>query len=350
MARIESHRMSTRDYGAALGRLRQLVKRGPAPGSARTATGRAKNLLRSGLLRLLRPYTYYAHEVDAAVLSCLAAYEDEGRRLARLGLLAEDLVAAAEALRRRVAHGEGRLSEVAGVVAELHSVPYLADPPFEVFGSPMGEVLGYRNGRRAAGESACVAFAEMFRGPAERVAELQRPYLKLVSEHQPVLDLGCGRGEFLALLADEGIAGRGVDSDPGMVARCAQHGLPVEQADAVDYLEGLADGSAGTIFSAQVIEHLPAERLQRLVELALRKLRPGGLFIAETVNPHSVQAMKAFWVDPTHRRPIFPEVALAMCAIAGFHPAYVFAPGYQSFEQARFSSPAYAVVATRPAG
>jgi len=350
MARIDAYRMSTRDYGAALGRLRQLVRRGPAPGAARSAKERAKNAWRRAVLRLLRPYTHYAHEVDSAVLACLAAFEDEGRRLARLSQLAEDLVASTEALRRRLARGEEELESLGGVAAELRALPYVAEDPFELFDSPVGRVLGYRDGLVAPAESPYAAFEDFFRGPAERVTELQRPYLRLVGDHQPVLDVGCGRGEFVGLLRERGIAVRGVDEDAGMVARCRARELPVEQAEAVRYLEGLEDGALGTIFSAQVIEHLPVERLQRLLALSLRKLRPGGLFIAETVNPHSLQAMKAFWVDPTHRGPIFPEAALAMCAIAGFRPAYVFAPGHESFDRARFDSTVYAVVARRPGG
>ena len=85
-----------------------------------------------------------------------------------------------------------------------------------------------------------------------------------------------------------------------------------------------------------------------MLELGRRKLRPGGLFIAETVNPHRVSSLKTFWVDLTHQHPIFPEVALALSAIAGFESAYVFAPTFDSFERARFEAPAYAVVATAP--
>ena len=79
-----------------------------------------------------------------------------------------------------------------------------------------------------------------------------------------------------------------------------------------------------------------------------QNISAGGLFIAETVNPHRISSLKTFWVDLTHQHPIFPEVALAISAIAGFESAFVFAPGFDSFEQARFDSPAYAVVATAP--
>lgn len=279
--------------------------------------------------------------------------ERHGEQIERLEDLARELILAAESLRRGVHDVESLVAstqrQLALVQAELDAAPYLADSPFETMGSPVGEVLGYRSAASLAhGESGYVDFEEIFRGPAQRVAESQRPYLELVREHQPVLDLGCGRGEFLALLAGEGIAAAGVDSDPGMVQRCRTLGVEVTLADANEHLEGLADASLGTVFSAQLIEHLPYAELQRMLGLAKLKLRAGGLLIAETVNPHRVSSLKTFWVDLTHQHPIFPEVALALAAIAGFESAYVFAPNFESFERGRSQAPAYALVATAP--
>jgi 2-polyprenyl-3-methyl-5-hydroxy-6-metoxy-1,4-benzoquinol methylase len=280
--------------------------------------------------------------------------ERHGERIARLEEFVRELVQTAEALRRgivdvdRVAAATSRRLEL--LETELNALPYVAGGSFERLQSPVGEVLGYRSSAAIrGGGSGYVDFEELFRGPAARVAESQRPYLKLVHEHQPVLDVGCGRGEFLALMAGEGVEARGVDSDAGMVERCRALGLEATLADANTHLEGLEDGSLGTIFSAQLIEHLPHAALQRMFELARRKLRPGGLLIAETVNPHRIASLKTFWVDLTHQHPIFPEVALALSAIAGFESAYIFAPGFDSFERARFDSPAYALVAATSA-
>ena len=335
--------MIDRDYSASMARLRMLLERGPFPARSGGLVARVRAQARGLVLRGLRPYTYYQREIDSLILSLLGGAEHDSHRVEMLEALTEDLIAAVESLRRRTAPFDV-------VNAELRAVPYVDGSPFERFESPVGEVTGYRALPAAPnGSSPYAAFEDLFRGPDERVTELQRPYLDLVRDHQPVLDVGCGRGEFLALLALEGIEARGVDSDPGMVARCRERGLSAELDDANSHLERLDDGSLGTIFSAQVIEHLPVTELRRLLDLARRKLGPGGLFIAETVNPHSIPALKTFWVDLTHQHPIFPEVSLAMCGIAGFAPAYVFAPGFDRFESAKFEATSYAVVAAAPA-
>ena len=110
----------------------------------------------------------------------------------------------------------------------------------------------------------------------------------------------------------------------------------------------LPDGSLGTIFSAQVIEHLPHEQLRRLLELSLRKLAPGGLFIAETVSPHRISSLKTFWVDLDPAAPDLPEVGAGdLIAIARLSVAYVFAPG-SKLRAGSLRRAGLAVVATAP--
>ena len=368
--------MTAEDQTTPTARAAETLRRRPG---AVPASGRGlRALMRRVLLRALRPYTHHQHELDTQLVAALrheqSALERHTEQIERLQELARELILTAESLRRANADAAQDAATARRIVepiaAELYAPPYMAGSPFQVQSSPVGEVLGFgpRAGVRGepgsergddmeagaglgdGADSDYVAFEQLFRGPAERVAEFQRPYLELVADHEPVLDVGCGRGEFLTLLAGEGIAARGVDGDAGMVARCRALGLDVEHGDVNEHLAGLPDGSLGTIFSAQVIEHLPHEQLRQLLELSLRKLAPGGLFIAETVNPHRISSLKTFWVDLTHQHPIFPEVALAICAIAGFRSAFVFAPGFDGFERARFESPAYAVVATAPDG
>jgi 2-polyprenyl-3-methyl-5-hydroxy-6-metoxy-1,4-benzoquinol methylase len=222
--------------------------------------------------------------------------------------------------------------------------------PFKVFEDPaVGRVQGYttQSGDQASG--VYEAFENIFRGPESFIRDRQRRYLTLLEGREPVLDAGCGRGEFLDILREEGVAYLGLDLDAGMVEHCQSKGHSrVELADVNSYLEDCEDDAFGAVFSAQVIEHLPYGELLSFLHLSLRKLKPGGLLITETVNPHSVPAMKTFWVDLTHQHPIFPEVALALCKINGFASAFVFHPnGSGDVETDRFEAGEYAVVARK---
>ena len=226
--------------------------------------------------------------------------------------------------------------------------PYMADSRFEPQAIPiLGTVIGFEAhaGNGAAGGYR--GFEDLFRGPEEMIRERQAVYVPLVADHAPVLDAGCGRGEFLDLLGAAGVEAEGVDLDSGMVARCEEKGHRVEQADLLERLEAIAPGSLGCVFSAQVIEHLEAEQLQRFIDLSARGLRPGGRLIVETVNPHCPEALKAFWVDPTHRQPLFPETMLALFQLAGFASAHAFCPlGSGDWEADCLTAGEYAIVAT----
>jgi SAM-dependent methyltransferase len=103
-----------------------------------------------------------------------------------------------------------------------------------------------------------------------------------------------------------------------MVAYARGEGLEVEQADALAHLEGLPDGSLGGIFAAQVVEHLPPPALLRLLELTAAKLRPGGILVAETINPLSPLALRNYFADLTHAQPLVPETLALLARQAGF--------------------------------
>ena len=162
------------------------------------------------------------------------------------------------------------------------------------------------------------AFESRMRGRTEDIRERQRVYVDDFREAAPVLDIGCGRGEFLALLREAGVEARGIDADADMVAFAGGEGLDVEQGDALAYLEGLADGSLGGIFLAQVVEHLPPPALVRLLELAHAKLRPDGVLVAETINPLSPIALRNYFADLTHAQPLVAETLALLAEQAGF--------------------------------
>ena len=147
------------------------------------------------------------------------------------------------------------------------------------------------------------ALANAFRGTEASVKERQERYVRRFAGRSNVIDLGCGRGEFLELLREADIVARGVDLDGRMVEHCRAKGLTVEQRDALDYLAGLPEESVGGIFVAQVIEHLAAVDVVRLVREARRVLDASGVLLVESVNPESLMTFAEFYVDPTHVRP-----------------------------------------------
>src|ERR671930_208567 len=162
------------------------------------------------------------------------------------------------------------------------------------------------------------AFEARMRGRSEEIRERQRAYVDDFRDAAPVLDVGCGRGELVGLLREAGVEVRGVDADADMVAFARGEGLPVEQADLLAHLESLQDGSLGGVFAGQVVEHLPPPALVRLLQLAAAKLRPGGLFVAETINPLSPLALRYYFSDLTHAQPLVPETLELLARQAGF--------------------------------
>lgn len=169
------------------------------------------------------------------------------------------------------------------------------------------------------------AFEERHRGSRELIKGRLAAYLPFVEpllEVFPVaatIDLGCGRGEWLELLAGSGFKPVGVDLDKEMLKACLERGLQVEQGDALAYLSALPDESQAVVSAFHVVEHITFDQLRTLVSEALRVLKPGGLLIMETPNPENiVVATSNFYLDPTHQRPI-PSMLLSFVAeYAGF--------------------------------
>jgi O-antigen chain-terminating methyltransferase len=163
------------------------------------------------------------------------------------------------------------------------------------------------------------AFQERFRGSEDSTKARQRVYLEHFKGCENVVEIGCGRGEFLELLREIGVAAKGLDLDLDNVLRCREKGLDALRQDALAYLESVADDSLGGVFSAQVIEHMETPSLARLISLCHRKLRPGGVLVLETLNPECLFVVyRWFWIDPTHIRLVHPETLKFMVESAGF--------------------------------
>lgn len=157
-----------------------------------------------------------------------------------------------------------------------------------------------------------------FRGP-QLLKEQQKAYLEYFQGRENILDIGCGRGEFVELLVENGISAHGIDLNRDAVAYGVERDIPVEVGEALPYLESLPDESLGGIFCAQVVEHLQLNYLTRLLELCHDKLKPGAPIVVETINPTCLHALaNAFMMDPTHVRPIHPKTLEFMLESAGF--------------------------------
>ncbi len=162
-------------------------------------------------------------------------------------------------------------------------------------------------------------FEDRFRGAREEISRRQQVFLPYFERSSHVLDIGCGRGEFLEILKKNNIGGTGIDIDQDMVAFCRSRQLDAEHVDAITYLETLEDNSLDGIFIDQVVEHLEPDYLIRLIALCYRKLKYGYYIIVETVNPLSFVSFVNFYIDMTHKKPVHPETLQYLFSAAGFH-------------------------------
>lgn len=154
-------------------------------------------------------------------------------------------------------------------------------------------------------------FAERFRGPEEYVTESLRFYVPYFANRRRVLDIGCGRGEFLKLMQEAGVPAKGVEASEESVAYCRSLGLDATAADLFGYLAERPEATLDGIFCSQVVEHLPPSRLPEMVRLCASRLSTGGILAIETPNPECLAIFGThFYLDPTHTRPV-PSQLLA---------------------------------------
>lgn len=169
------------------------------------------------------------------------------------------------------------------------------------------------------------AFEDRHRGSRELIKgrlTVYLPFIEHLIEIYPdslVIDVGCGRGEWLELLGEHGVDARGIDQDLGMLEACQSLGLPAEQGDALEALRAMPDESVAAVTGFHIAEHIPFEQLQELFAEAFRIIKPAGLLILETPNAENlVVGTHNFYLDPTHERPI-PQLLLSFLAEhAGF--------------------------------
>ncbi|SFM82312.1 Methyltransferase domain-containing protein [Marinobacter pelagius] len=169
------------------------------------------------------------------------------------------------------------------------------------------------------------AFEDRFRGERSEIKQRLSVYLPFI---EPLLrlypecfavDLGCGRGEWLELVLENGYQAQGIDLDGGMLEDCELRGLPARKQDALEFLTSLDDASVGVVSGFHIAEHVPFPYLQDLIAEALRVLRPAGILILETPNPENVTVgSHKFYMDPTHKQPIPGELLKFLTDHCGF--------------------------------
>jgi SAM-dependent methyltransferase len=164
-----------------------------------------------------------------------------------------------------------------------------------------------------------VGFEDRFRGSEADIRERLTAYVPYFAGQADVLDIGCGRGEFLRLLGEHGVRARGLDLNAEMVEVCRAHGLEATHGDARSYLRGLPDESLGGVIAVQVIEHLEPAYLVEFLALAFDKLRPGARLVLETINPACwVAFFESFIRDLSHEKPIHPDTLQYLLQASGF--------------------------------
>jgi SAM-dependent methyltransferase len=162
------------------------------------------------------------------------------------------------------------------------------------------------------------SFEARFR-PEKSVRERQQSYVELLRSQTRVVDLGCGRGELIEMLQQEGVPAYGVEIDPDFISLLEEKGIEVVAGDAVAHLADLKAGAVDGVVASHLVEHLPATAVSSLVVLAADKLADGGILVIETPNPESLMAGSVnFHRDLTHVRPIHPDTLAFLCESAGF--------------------------------
>ncbi|MEO8483428.1 MAG: class I SAM-dependent methyltransferase [Acidobacteriota bacterium] len=292
-------------------------------------------VLHAHLIQYLQRVTLYVDTKDRAMASgadvlneglsaitddFLKRWESQSVREQRASVRLQQLAANVDEARAAFAIGQQTVLSLKRDVERLLSRPLMAgDVLPEPIGAPATDLNAFKY----------LAFENAFRGAPALIRGRLEGYVPLFLGQSDVLDVGCGRGEFLDLLRTAGISGRGVDLNQAMVEEARARGFDARCTDALTYLRGLPDTSLGGVFAAQVVEHLQPDYLAALIEVAAQKLRPGGRLVLETINPSCwVAFFESYLRDLTHVRPIHPETLQYLVRVSGFTDV-----------QLRFSSP-----------
>ena len=229
---------------------------------------------------------------------------------ARLGDLAAALALVQQTtntLRREVAHGLTAAAPGTSAPAASTAAAAPAASPQQMLASDRVQSQQY------------ASFEDLYRGSEDDIRARMADYVPLFAGARDVVDIGCGRGEFLGLLRDAGIPACGVDLNHEMAERSRAQGFTVEETDALGFLAAAPPESLGGLIASQVVEHLEPDYLLRMLAAAQTALRPGATIVLETINPACWSAFFESYIrDLTHVRPVHPDTLKFLVMAAGF--------------------------------
>ncbi len=302
-----------------------IAETAPDPGAVREALDPATAAARSALVRasqVLTPSVPRGVALEPVKRVGIRALRFLWRNQSGFNVLSLDASSRLADAVERMARQIEELARRAGVQESRLTLAERAAPDASPASRAAAPEVGAGSAPLPAGVYAL--FEERFRGSPADVARGQGLYVEaLRGVPGPVLDAGCGRGEFLRLLAAEGIPAAGVESNPVTAAACRSGGLDVEEADAIEALGRRARATLGAVVAFQVVEHWPPETIFRFLQQARRATAPGGVLVLETVNTDSLSALRSFYLDPTHVRPVPSEALKFLAEAAGFSDARI---------------------------
>ena len=287
-----------------------------------------KRVIQKSVYWYVNPIVAQLHRMHASTARAMHEMADQLKNISdRLEALEKDTLGP----RVRALEGE-RFDERIGRLerAWRQRAAEAAEPPARM--QPAATVVPFPQEERGVGRDRVPAgraeplfhfdyywFESIHRGDRALIKRRQQPYLEYFEGCANVLDVGCGRGEFLELLGEKKIGGYGIDIEGDSIQFCTDSGLRAEQAEALAHLAAIEDGSIDGVFISQVAEHMTPSELIELVGLAYRKMEPGGYVVVETPNPQCLLIFASFfYADLSHVQPIHPETMRFLLLSAGF--------------------------------
>ena len=291
-------------------RLSEMERRADELGKAQEVLGQEQETLRQELATREEALSEGIHSVERRVEETASRQEVLGREQETLRQELESRVAEYTEMHSEAVYGLGeQLEGLGGTIRALDERLERMD----------GEIQ-----KQTFVDPKYFVFEDRFRGSSEEILERQRRYVQYFSRCSNVLDIGCGRGEFLDLLRESDIGGYGVDVQEDMVLFCRKKGLRVVKASAVSHLASIEDKALDGVFMAQVAEHLVPSDLIALIGSAYRAMKFGTHLVIETINPSCVYALvKTFYLDLSHVKPVHPQTLAFLLESNGFRDVAV---------------------------